>query len=1042
MILIRHAAALRRACAAAGLALALASGGALAQDIGEGARARSATASDQIQKLEQAGDFAAARDAAERTAKHFERDGEKFLAAIYLLTAMQGDARLENWKRIDETYGPRFDALLADLDRRDPGQGDRLVHVMGYAKAGVGDRAAQDRLGALYIERIRKREGADSQPGLMAPLDVAVIQIRTGEVEAGYQRAVPALEAVAASTFHNLTMARYHEVAMALLQARRADLAEQIFQSGGQTEAAQQVSGETGEFYAAWARLRRDTGDFLNAYQLFDGAVRNIDQTGDWPRALTLRNEYANSLNNTGATGKAIIFMEDTIHIAEQMLGEDHDTTLDLYVSYAEISRNFGAPAIAAQADKDVYDKRLARYGESDERVLAAANGLGQDYLALEDFAEARRHFELSRKLAEQQKEHGENIAMNADAWLFLTDVLEGRVARDEATEKRLVAIADDDGFARVLRVLAAKEASDLIKARGDVTAAFQLLQRTYQLSSETFTGDHPLSYGVALQIANTIKEEDPQGAANTYDDLSEAMNRWIDLQSRLSNNTVVAELLRGHADALLADFARFAETEELAKAPFIRAAYRWKTLVGGGMTAFRRLEQAAAAKDAQTTGLIRNTLRLNAQMGAVMSSTPNDEKTALMLRQYEQTAGTLMSRLQELGITPQTNEATFDLSADLDEGEVFVNYFLTRRWGPDRLAEDAVREQTLYAVVTGSDGKSEIVRLGDPRELDRIGRETQIASLRGTRGVVPLVGVRKPFVELYDRLFKPLEAALKDARTVYIAPDGELFSVPFSMVQDARGRFIEDRFALRVLTSPDAVIGANARPKPDPKGEVLLVGDVDYRRGKERGAEPLPATAKEIEAIAGMQRARGAPVRMLTGAKATEAELRKAIGGASIVHLATHGSFGSQKEQGAAGVDTLWQSEILLAGAGDTKAQQRDDNDGRLYAFEVMDWDLSGLDLLVLSACETGRGDQSFITGLRGLPTALGVAGARRSLLTLWPVADEGTASFMIRYYEYLDDGMTYADALRQTRRDAREGKVAAAQDPRVWAAFVLFEG
>lgn len=64
-----------------------------------------------------------------------------------------------------------------------------------------------------------------------------------------------------------------------------------------------------------------------------------------------------------------------------------------------------------------------------------------------------------------------------------------------------------------------------------------------------------------------------------------------------------------------------------------------------------------------------------------------------------------------------------------------------------------------------------------------------------------------------------------------------------------------------------------------------------------------------------------------------------------------------------------------------------------------------------------------------------------------LWPrqslrFDDKGTANFMIRYYQHLDEGQTFAEALRTTRREAREGKVEAASDPRVWAAFVLFEG
>ncbi|KWV52813.1 hypothetical protein AS156_09130 [Bradyrhizobium macuxiense] len=145
---------------------------------------------------------------------------------------------------------------------------------------------------------------------------------------------------------------------------------------------------------------------------------------------------------------------------------------------------------------------------------------------------------------------------------------------------------------------------------------------------------------------------------------------------------------------------------------------------------------------------------------------------------------------------------------------------------------------------------------------------------------------------------------------------------------------------------------------------------------------------------------ARGAPVEMLTGAGVGEQALRGAIGKARIAHLATHGFYHDSQP---AGLDTLWQSGIVLSGAGDHRLPVPDDSDGYLYAFELMDWDLSGLELLVLSACETGRGDESFVSGLRGLPTALGIAGARRALLTLWPVANEGTANFATRFYEHL---------------------------------------
>jgi len=259
---------------------------------------------------------------------------------------------------------------------------------------------------------------------------------------------------------------------------------------------------------------------------------------------------------------------------------------------------------------------------------------------------------------------------------------------------------------------------------------------------------------------------------------------------------------------------------------------------------------------------------------------------------------------------------------------------------------------------------------------------------------------------------------------------------VPFSLLPGADGGLLEDRFTIRMLTSPDALIAIHARETLEKTGAMLLAGGIEYGVP---GPMPLPGTKTEIEAIAKLARARGAPVEMLSGSGVSESTLRDKIGKARIAHLATHGFY---HDSTASGLDTLWQSGIVLSGAGDSRWPLRDDKDGYLYAFELMDWDLSGLDLLVLSACETGRGDESFVSGLRGLPTALGIAGARRALLTLWPVADEGTANFAVRYYEHLADGMTYSDALRQTRRDARDGKVAGANDPSVWAAFVLFEG
>ena len=381
-----------------------------------------------------------------------------------------------------------------------------------------------------------------------------------------------------------------------------------------------------------------------------------------------------------------------------------------------------------------------------------------------------------------------------------------------------------------------------------------------------------------------------------------------------------------------------------------------------------------------------------------------------------------------------------------LGEDQALVQYFMTRKWRADRDAADPIADTRLYAIVWRKGAAPVLHALGDPRDLLAgdaqlvVALQTRERRSGENRGLLVDVG-EQAFARLNARLVAPLESEIKGAKTLFIVPDGQLFALPFSLLQDPDGALLEQRFTLRLLTEPEALYRAAKDGALPAHGRVVLAGGIDYAKDGEVGATPLPGTLREVEAIGRVLAGPGITVETLAGGDAGEAALRARMTGATVAHLATHGAYGSPKNGGASNVDTLWQSEVILAHSGDTRAMRRDEADGRLYAFELMGWDLSGLDLLVLSACETGRGDEAFVGGVRGLPTAASLAGAKRALLTLWPVADDGTADFMVRFYEYLKRGRTYAEALRDTRRDAIEGKIPTARDPLVWAAFVLFE-
>lgn len=133
------------------------------------------------------------------------------------------------------------------------------------------------------------------------------------------------------------------------------------------------------------------------------------------------------------------------------------------------------------------------------------------------------------------------------------------------------------------------------------------------------------------------------------------------------------------------------------------------------------------------------------------------------------------------------------------------------------------------------------------------------------------------------------------------------------------------------------------------------------------------------------------------------------------ILHIATHGFFlpnlpeavhatsrGAvldldERRPGPSGENPLLRSGLVLAGANQRKSG---DDDGLLTALEVSSLDLTGTQLSVLSACQTGVGQVQNGEGVYGLRRALVLAGVRTQVVSLWKVDDAATQAFMGHYY------------------------------------------
>ena len=113
---------------------------------------------------------------------------------------------------------------------------------------------------------------------------------------------------------------------------------------------------------------------------------------------------------------------------------------------------------------------------------------------------------------------------------------------------------------------------------------------------------------------------------------------------------------------------------------------------------------------------------------------------------------------------------------------------------------------------------------------------------------------------------------------------------------------------------------------------------------------------------------------------------------------------------------------------------------DGVLTASEISRIDLRGMQLVVLSACQTGLGDVTN-EGVMGLQRGFKKAGAHTILMSLWPVNDRATAQLMETFYQHLMAGETKRKAFLAAQSDLRQRYAQNPHAEQLWGAFILLD-
>ncbi len=250
---------------------------------------------------------------------------------------------------------------------------------------------------------------------------------------------------------------------------------------------------------------------------------------------------------------------------------------------------------------------------------------------------------------------------------------------------------------------------------------------------------------------------------------------------------------------------------------------------------------------------------------------------------------------------------------------------------------------------------------------------------------------------QLYQWLIAPLadEIDAAGAETILYAADGQLRYIPLAALHDG-DQWLTQRYTLNHITAASLMDFSQAESAP----LSILAGAFPAQdlvvevAGVQRPFSGLPYAQVEVENL--QANLPGTVAFFSAGFNRQAIEPR--LGNHTIIHLATHGTFQSGHPN----------DSFILLGDGD-----------RITLFDLDQWDLPNIDLVVLSACETAVSGPELGTGeeILGFGYQIQRTGARAAIASLWVVSDGGTQVLMDAFYGAMQVGLPKAEALRQAQ-------------------------
>lgn len=426
------------------------------------------------------------------------------------------------------------------------------------------------------------------------------------------------------------------------------------------------------------------------------------------------------------------------------------------------------------------------------------------------------------------------------------------------------------------------------------------------------------------------------------------------------------------------------------------------------------------------------------------------------------------------------------DISASLPEQTILLEYmqydpYEFNTTGPD---EDRTGPSRYAVFCLQSEGQISFIDIGPVAHIDSLVALARVTIYEsGPRIFSPAAAdmerrLKEITGSLYDLLLSPVAEHLRESKELYVSPDGMLNLLPFEILPDADGTYLIERHQICYLSAGRDLL--RAKESSESRSSAIIISDPDFdymsaeaEASNENSTEkflsprssenspwlvatdclnarfdPIRYSRQEATQIArSLLKVSGMTVIEFAGAEATEIVLKNLTNPPRVLHIATHGYFCEiDADQNSALFDNpLLRSGLALAGSNRTVAAHGGStaqmDDGILTALEISGLNLSGTELVTLSACETGLGELVQGEGVFGLRRAFQHAGAQSLVMSLWAVPDKETSELMENFYDRWVGGERKLEALRNAALDLlhKSREELGHTHPMLWGGFVL---